>query len=442
MFAVAAGTFAGCGAHSVAPQLPVTQTQVAAGNSAIASQLLKAARPSRYTVMDLGTLGGTFSEAVGISNGGEVSGYSTLPGDSSMHGYYWRNGVMTDSGTLGGPNSFAPEEAPPSENGMVAGMSDTSTLDPYSDPFCGIFDFEQTSPYVCRAFVWNHGALTALPTLGGPNGAAIGINNSGELAGTAETAERDAACVASGIAFLFYGAIWDSKRGAITRLPPLYSDNLSSAGGGINNSGETAGTSGTCANGPIEAVLWRNGSPINLGTLGGAVFNIAFAINDKHEVVGSSDLPGDQTHHGFLWRKGVMIDLGSIYGLPVSLAASINNRSEVAGFSQDSTGSIFVPWLWQNGNMTDVNTLIRASSPWIFIEALGINDRGQIVGYGYNSTGQIHGLLATPCSETSDRTCAEVRRSQSIPAVLPEHVLKTLERLHRFTRVRGWPVRS
>jgi hypothetical protein len=35
----------------------------------------------RYTVIDLGTLGGTFSLAGGLSNSGWAEGFSTLPGD-------------------------------------------------------------------------------------------------------------------------------------------------------------------------------------------------------------------------------------------------------------------------------------------------------------------------------------------------------------------------
>jgi hypothetical protein len=42
--------------------------------------------PPRYTITDLGTLGGTFSEAVGVSNRGSASGYSTLP---VIHGFFF-----------------------------------------------------------------------------------------------------------------------------------------------------------------------------------------------------------------------------------------------------------------------------------------------------------------------------------------------------------------
>ena len=54
-----------------------------------------------YRVIDLGTLGGTFSEAFGINNKGQVQGFSTLPRDTAVHAFVWQNGVMTDLGTLG-----------------------------------------------------------------------------------------------------------------------------------------------------------------------------------------------------------------------------------------------------------------------------------------------------------------------------------------------------
>ncbi len=72
----------------------------------------------RYTVVDLGTLGGTYSLAGGLSNSGWVEGYSTLP-DGNHHAYLWRNGLMTDLGTLGGPNSQAGFR--PSDRGNAGG---------------------------------------------------------------------------------------------------------------------------------------------------------------------------------------------------------------------------------------------------------------------------------------------------------------------------------
>lgn len=65
-----------------------------------------AVRP-RYTVTSLGTLGGTFSTAQGINNSGWLTGDANLTGDQTEHATVWRNGVITDLGTLGGPNSDA-----------------------------------------------------------------------------------------------------------------------------------------------------------------------------------------------------------------------------------------------------------------------------------------------------------------------------------------------
>src|SRR5208283_1403367 len=70
---------------------------------------------------DLGTLGGSYSLARGINNGGEVTGLATLSGDQVNHGFLWRNGVMTDLGTLGGdPCSDA---LAVSSSGQVVGAS-------------------------------------------------------------------------------------------------------------------------------------------------------------------------------------------------------------------------------------------------------------------------------------------------------------------------------
>src|SRR5215469_17972556 len=59
----------------------------------------------RYHVKDLGTLGGTSSNAIGVNNRGQVNGFSTLPGNQQTHAVFWINGLKIDLGTLGGPNS-------------------------------------------------------------------------------------------------------------------------------------------------------------------------------------------------------------------------------------------------------------------------------------------------------------------------------------------------
>jgi probable HAF family extracellular repeat protein len=52
--------------------------------------------------VDLGTLGGTFTNAFTINNRGQVSGYSDVAGDLEAHAFRWSKGRLQDLGTLGG----------------------------------------------------------------------------------------------------------------------------------------------------------------------------------------------------------------------------------------------------------------------------------------------------------------------------------------------------
>src|SRR5215475_14183126 len=93
------------------------------------------AQHTHHSVTDLGTLGGTFSVAGGINNRGDIEGFSSLPGDTAVRAFLWQNGLMSDLGTLGGPNSFATWRL--NERGEVGGHAETSTPDPFGEDFCG-----------------------------------------------------------------------------------------------------------------------------------------------------------------------------------------------------------------------------------------------------------------------------------------------------------------
>ena len=75
-------------------------------------------------IIDLGTLGGTFSIGAAINEAGQVVGRSTTS-SFVTHAFVWdsENG-MTDLGTLGGAISSATAI---NEEGQVAGISGTSS---------------------------------------------------------------------------------------------------------------------------------------------------------------------------------------------------------------------------------------------------------------------------------------------------------------------------
>ena len=62
-----------------------------------------------YTVIDLGTLGGTFSLPIGLTNNGQIDGNSTLPGEQNVRAFLWRNvshSVVTGWGKLWSKSSW------------------------------------------------------------------------------------------------------------------------------------------------------------------------------------------------------------------------------------------------------------------------------------------------------------------------------------------------
>ena len=154
------GLLGGCAAALVVWACASDQT--ATDPSAVAN--LSPAAASAYTILDLGTLGGSYSQANGINSQGQAVGYSETAA-GCCRGFLWENGVMSDLGTLGGDQSFARGINPA---GQVVGTSGTAAGEGH-------------------AFLWEKGVMTDLGTLGGSQSEANAINPAGQVVGVSTT---------------------------------------------------------------------------------------------------------------------------------------------------------------------------------------------------------------------------------------------------------------
>lgn len=346
-----------------------------------------------YTVTKYpASLGGSQSRGMAISNSGVVAGWSNTFGNGARHAVLWRDGVLTDLGTLGqqaGLSSTVPWPGM-NNNGMVVGISQTDAVDPLDESWSceeGGFVPNGGTNLACRGFVWEDGVMQALPTLGGTHGFATAVNNLGQVVGWAETAVHDPTCVAPQV-LQFRAVMWEPKKGTTTELPP-YSGDSTSAATAINQRGQAVGISGACdiAVGrfsAMHAVLWDHGAVREIPNLGGTTWHTPMDINDSGAVVGFSNPPGpgdpegDFIAHAFLWVGGSSAtDLGTLQGDALSEAFAINSRGQVVGVSFGGSAGARA-FLYQDGVMHNLNDLVDSDD--VLLSAQDINDAGVITG--------------------------------------------------------------
>ena len=323
-----------------------------------------------YTVMDLGTLGGVGTQALGINGSGQIAGESATA-TGQTHAFLYGGGQMSDLNPHGSSFSLA------------------SAINP-SGQACGYY---YTTSY--QAFRWTAGKIRDLGTLGGEYAAAYAINSGGDVCGSSYTkANRE------------HAFLWTGRR--MTDLGTLGGEY--STARGINASDQVVGYA-YLPNGGYHAFLYGGGAMRDLGTMGGD-YSSASAINDAGQIVGQAAGPGNTKIHAFLLSgAGQMQDLGDLGG-NISEAAALNSTGTVVvgkAVVPSNTGFVvYHAFVWSGGGMQDLNNLISASG-WMLQEARGVNDAGQIVGIGILN-GEVRGFLLNPAGAAS---VVETRASEN-----------------------------
>jgi len=302
----------------------------------------------------LTTLGGTTSEANGISSDGRIVGSAALT-SGLTHACAWVSGVPTDADPIN-----------------IYGYSRGTSINA-SGIMAGYYLNASNQP---QGFIFNGTSLTPVNYPAATQTTVNANNDLGEWVGSFTG-------TSSVNAFVWNGTAYQSL--------PNASGGTQGQANAINQAGDVAGWV-TTSSGQEQAALWRNGTLILLGDLGGN-YGEATAINNFGQVVGASNVAASSYQ-------------------PVYTPNGQTGSYQSAGTLAPMVDSLSHAFLWQNGTLIDLNTLLPANSGWILQRATGINDAGQIVGYG-TLNGLLTGFLLTPTPPTPTTGAGTLSLSQS-----------------------------
>lgn len=229
-------------------------------------------------IHDLGTLGGTDSEAWKANDRGSVIGISYLDSNPippfnqpQDNAFLWQNGTMTDLGTLGGAFST------PTDINLQGDVA--------------VVSYDSTNQYF-QSYIWSGGKKRVLSAAGGNFNEALTLNDLGVSTGAASDSS-DTTLIA---------AAWGSF-GRFTNLGTVGSD-TGSVAFGINRHNVIVGGSGIASPTSLglyaHAFVWQNGVLTDLNALipsdSTLVLNVAYAINDEGVIAGSGTTSAGDVH--------------------------------------------------------------------------------------------------------------------------------------------------
>jgi probable HAF family extracellular repeat protein len=194
---------------------------------------------------------------------------------------------------------------------------------------------------------------------------------------------------------------------SVSELPGL--GGTSSGGNSINNQTWLAGYSRLTDNQSRHAALWRNGSVLDLGTLGGPNSSVTWGVKDTQGVIVGISQTADpeplgefwssaafygppfnvgSINLGFVWENGAMRGLPNFPGGNNGFATGANNLRQVIGWAENDVHDPdcvspqvlqFRPAMWSLGPPDEIHDLPLISGDTSGA-ATAINDNSQIVG--------------------------------------------------------------
>ncbi len=309
-----------------------------------------------FVPVELPTLGGDWSMAMGVGSSGIVVGCAET-GEGDLHAFRWNpeTGKSDDLGTLGGRYSAA---CAVDSSGNAIG-------------------YAETAEGVMRAVYWPAASTSPRP-LPGPQGrisVARAINDSGVIVGAIEFSPGQ-----------FEAVRWDLSKGTWRRLGTL--GGRQSHAMSVNQRGDIVGFSETIG-GTTRAFIWRHDGGImqRLASPRQAVHSFAWSINDTGAVAGYMEDQGGRST-AIAWN-----DLGAFRRLTAaaderSYGMYVSHHGNVVGYIEQKNTTHAVLWSAE-GSVADSLPGLGGETARAWQSA----GSDRVVGFAARRDGQVSAVL-------------------------------------------------
>jgi probable HAF family extracellular repeat protein len=218
------------------------------------------------------------------------------------------------------------------------------------------------------------------------NGTGFAINNKDQIAGWTIAPDGHGGLATRGF-------VTGQDGSSATLLPGFVGGRDYSEARAVNNGGVIAGA-GMTSGGLLHAAMWDSATSAarDLGTLRGGLQSQVLGINDSGVMVGWSDsnFVTRAAEFTFDGDKITVTDLGSLVPGGSSMAMGINAAGLVVGASASASGSTHAFLYDPRDTVTPMHDLQAGNAAWDgwSSEAHSINDAGWVVGQLYRGAGR------------------------------------------------------